>query len=343
MAISVSLNGEIFEQVVYSREDDFERLVVENCETIFGEKAIYINAKQRISGAALGKGIIDGFLVDLSDPKVPEFYIVEIELEKHDFDSHILRQINRFIGFCTNPHERHRLARTVSKILQQDPLLADRMKAVIGSNEIFQVIADMLESRQNILMVLDAPKPEVEEMLNRQGGDWEKFVRVQIIKHYQRGEDHILTIEPPFEDLQIRDAISPPPDKGIIKPSQYTEEFHLKDCNENVRGIYKKIKKALLEIKGTIKFNPVKSYIGVIDGENIAFLRFGKEKITMLVLLAEDEVKRTLTSHHHKVAGHRESYWHINKPNCDVKICDAKHFEEIEALLQKVVLRNEKL
>lgn len=124
--------------------------------------------------------------------------------------------------------------------------------------------------------------------------------------------------------------------------SQCTEESHLKCCNKNVRDIYNKIKKSFLEIKGTIIFNPVKSYIGVVDGENIAFVRLGKEKITMSVLLAEDEVKRILTSQHHEVARHPESYWHINKPNCDIKICDTKYFEEIEDLLQKVVLRNEK-
>lgn len=124
--------------------------------------------------------------------------------------------------------------------------------------------------------------------------------------------------------------------------SQCTEESHLKCCNKNVRDIYNKIKNSFLENKGTIIFNPVKSYVGVVDGKNIAFIRLGREKITMLVILAEDEVKRILTSRHHKIAGHVESYWHINKPNCDVKICDTKHFEEIEDLVKKVVLRNQK-
>jgi len=38
MAISVSLNSEIFEQVIYSREEDFEQLVAKNAETIFGNQ-----------------------------------------------------------------------------------------------------------------------------------------------------------------------------------------------------------------------------------------------------------------------------------------------------------------
>jgi hypothetical protein len=47
MTISVSLNGEVFEQVLYSKEDDFEQLVAKNAETIFGDKSIYIDAKKR--------------------------------------------------------------------------------------------------------------------------------------------------------------------------------------------------------------------------------------------------------------------------------------------------------
>ena len=123
--------------------------------------------------------------------------------------------------------------------------------------------------------------------------------------------------------------------------SRYTEESHLKCCNKSVRDIYNKIKKSFLEIKGTIIFNPVQSYIGVVDGKNIAFIRLGKEKIKMLVLLAENKVKRILTSQHHKIIGHSKSYWHINKPNCDVVICDMEHWNEIRNLLIRLVEKNQ--
>ena len=122
---------------------------------------------------------------------------------------------------------------------------------------------------------------------------------------------------------------------------QCTEESHLNRCNTNVRDIYNKIKKSFHETKGTIIFNPVKSYIGVVDGKNIAFIRARKDELTMLVLLAEGEVKRILTSRYHKITCHIDSYWHINKPNCDVQICDTEHFEEIENLIKEVVLRNQ--
>jgi len=136
-------------------------------------------------------------------------------------------------------------------------------------------------------------------------------------------------------------AISPSLDIKTSDTPPYTEESHLQGCSTNVKDIYNKLKKSFHEIKRTIIFNSVKSYIGVVDGKNIAFVRLGREKITMLVLLAEDEVKRILTSQHHKIVGHSESYWHINKPNCDVVICDMKHWNEIKDLLIRLIEKNQ--
>ena len=77
MAISVSLNGESFEQAIYTNEDDFEQLVAKNAQTIFGDKVIYIDTKKKLSASSLGRTIPDGFLIDLSDFDNPQFYLVE--------------------------------------------------------------------------------------------------------------------------------------------------------------------------------------------------------------------------------------------------------------------------
>lgn len=71
--------------VVYSKESDFEELVAKNAETIFGDKEIYIDVKRKINTTTLGGTIPDGFLIDLSDIENPGFYLVEVELQSHDF------------------------------------------------------------------------------------------------------------------------------------------------------------------------------------------------------------------------------------------------------------------
>lgn len=54
MAISVSLNGEDFEQVIYTKEETFEQLIAQNAQTIFGNKVIYIDAKKKLNTSSLG-------------------------------------------------------------------------------------------------------------------------------------------------------------------------------------------------------------------------------------------------------------------------------------------------
>jgi predicted transport protein len=120
----------------------------------------------------------------------------------------------------------------------------------------------------------------------------------------------------------------------------YTEDSHLKN-NKEVINIYKRIQKTFRKIKSPIKFKPVKTYIGVYDTKNIAYIRIGKNKIKLLVLLSEDKIRKNLISQHHKIIRHQDSYWHLNRPNCDIEITDLVNFEEIERLLQKVVENNE--
>jgi hypothetical protein len=57
MAISVSLNGEHFEQVIYTKEDAFEQLVAGNAGTIFGG-ATSRNAKADSSACGKTSGDI---------------------------------------------------------------------------------------------------------------------------------------------------------------------------------------------------------------------------------------------------------------------------------------------
>jgi hypothetical protein len=55
-------NGKRFNELPFQNEDEFERLVVENSGTLFGEKSLYIDLKSRVEGRVLGSAIPDGLL-----------------------------------------------------------------------------------------------------------------------------------------------------------------------------------------------------------------------------------------------------------------------------------------
>jgi predicted transport protein len=344
MAISIFLNKQNFPQIIYNKEDEFEKLIIDNAATIFGERSIYIDIKHRIESSSLGGVIPDGILIDLSDLENPEFYLVEVELQIHDFFKHIFPQITKFFAFYKNSSERQKLTEKIFSIFKQDDASRDKLKKLIGSKEIYKFLKDTLENSQNILIIIDGLKSEFEEIMDTYTDTWGKMVNVQIVNHFRNENQNIITAEPPFQNLQFGDATTSI-DIEKTDTTSYTEEFHLKECNESVKDIYYKIKQSFLKINGSIKFNPVKSYIGVYIKKQFAYIQCYKKKIKVIVYLPENEVREIIRSQNNIIKSHSESaqrFWGGgNNPNCSVEIYDTEHFDEIENLLQKVVANNE--
>ena len=127
--LRASLNGIILEQVSYKdKEDDFEELILNYKEAIFGNNSIYRNKKKKRKTKALKDTIPDGFLLDLSDISKPEFYLVEVELECHPF-KHILDQINRFFGIFRNLVELNKLTDDMYKYCTHDEYILLKIKS----------------------------------------------------------------------------------------------------------------------------------------------------------------------------------------------------------------------
>jgi predicted transport protein len=344
MAISVSLDGEIFEQVLYSIEDDFEQLVAENAETIFGDKAIYINAKRKINTSTLGRTIPDGFLIDLLDYEESRFYLVELELQNHNFFNHIFPQITKFFAFYKDSQQRHKLIETIFKLFQEDTVLKSKIRDLIGSEEVYKFLKDTIDNSQNILIIIDGSKPEFEEIVNTYNDTWGKMVKVQIVNHFRRGANNIITVEPPFQNLPFADAVSPSPEKETTKPSVYTEEFHLQNRQPGLAEIYNKLRQEFINVKNTLWFNPTQSYIGVGDKKQFAYIVFQKKKVRLILLLPEDETRGILQSKHHTVISHSESaqrYWGGREPNCAADIYDTDNWDEIQKLVGRLVEKHQ--
>jgi len=312
MAISVSLNGENFEEVFYAKEDGFEQLVVQNAQTIFGDKAVYIDTKKKINTSSLGGTIPDGFLIDLSDPDDPQFYLVEVELQSHDFLKHIFPQITKFFAFYRDSKQRHKLIETMFSFFKNDSVLTRKLRDLIGAKEIYKFLKDTIDSNQNILIIID--------------------------------NNDILTVEPPLQNLTFEDAVSPLTDGGKSEPSQYTEEFHLVGCGANVKDIYDKLKNTFLSIKGILRFNPTKNYIGVVDKKRIAYIQPKGKKVHLIVLVGEDEVRKVIQSEHHKIVSFsepRQRTWGGKNPTCGVDIYDTNYWDEIQKLAAKLVEKHQ--
>jgi predicted transport protein len=330
MAISISLNGQNCQQVTYNREKDFEKLVIDNSETIFGKSSIYIDIKHRLENLSLGITIPDGVLIDLSKPDRPEFYLVEVELKAHDFRTHIYPQIDKFFDFYSNIQEQNKLTERIFSIFRQDDSLSSKLRDMIGSKEIFKFLKDILENSRNILIIIDGPKVEFEEKLKSRSETWGKMVKIQIVNHFRYEDHNIITSDSPFQKSEVSNTPIPP----ITK----------KSTDGNVRDIYSRIEQSFLKIKSTLRFNPTKNYIGVVDRKRIAYIQPKGKKVHLIVLMAEDEVKEVLRLKHHEVVSFSESRqrtWGGKNPSCAVNIYDTDHWDEIQKLISRLVEKHQ--
>ena len=75
-----------------------------------------------------------------------------------------------------------------------------------------------------------------------------------------------------------------------------TEEYHLEGVDPIVKENYQTIKTSLLDFKPSLRFNPQKYYISIIDKKNFAFIYIRKKKQNITVVLPERVIRDSNTN-----------------------------------------------
>lgn len=328
-----------YDEKKFGIESDFEAEILAAKDTIFGKDTIYIDAKKKIGTLALGNTIPDGFLFNLSDPDNLEFYIVEVELEKHDFYNHIFPQITKFFAFFKNSKRQKELVEKLFSTIGADAALKRRFKAFLGEKEIFKVLNDLVDSSQNILLVIDGAKPELPEITDTYSDTWGKIVRVLEVHKFTGKDGSFLTCDPAFENLEY--SYEEPIAETENKAVQYSEEFHLEDALESVKDIYQHLKTAVHEEDDAYKLNPQKYYISIKGPKNIVFLKIRKKKIRMIVMLPEKHIRQRIKHHVVKRLSQPVQNFY-NGPCAAVDVDSMTNIKEIEALIRSAMESVEK-
>ncbi|MGD2088485.1 MAG: DUF5655 domain-containing protein [Candidatus Aminicenantes bacterium] len=317
----------------FNKENDFEQLLINNSKILFGKYTIIIDSKKKIDSQFMGGAIPDCFLFDLSDPQNPEFYIVEVELSKHNFYNHIFPQITKFFAFFKNQSSQNDLIEKLHSIIVADNDLKKEFQSRIGSEELYKYIKDMIENSQNILLVIDGEKKELPEIINTYTDTWGKIVKVTIVKEYTSEGGSILSISPDFENIEIVDITSDD-DKPDVQ-GRYTEEFHLERVNPDIKEIYSLIKTGLSEAIPGLIFNPQRYYISLKKKKNFAYIKLRKKKIRIVVTLGIEKVKERI--HHHYINTLSDAVQnYYNSPSCEIVIENKDHLTEVIELLKDI-------
>lgn len=329
-------NGKQFVETRYDKESDFESVVVNSYSTFFGSKAIYINAKQKIDTKALGGSIPDGFLFNLADLENPEFYLVEVELASHDFYRHIFPQLTKFFGFFKNPKSQNALVEKLYSAIGTDSGLKAEFKKLLGDIELHKFLRDVVNDSQNILLIMDDAKVEMDEVMNIYSDTWGRLVKPLILKRFVCGNQSLFTMDPEFEGIEFAVTIPGEKENETEEVEAVSEEHHLVGVQESVKHTLARLKDIVRQIAPTARFNSQKYYISISYRRNVAFLEIRKSKIRMVAMLPEDRIRLLVKSYSLTTLspGVQKFY---GRPCAAINIADPDHLDEIQAVLEVLI------
>lgn len=143
----------------YKNESEIEEMIFEHSKKIFGEDSLLL-AKRKIR-AISGIGTIpDAFVLSLGDKK---WYLVEVELKNHPLYEHIVPQISKFNTAIKNSDSQKKLIKMIYEEIKDDPQknLIFQLKQI---KEVFKYITEILESKPQIIILIDGKNDELEEV-----------------------------------------------------------------------------------------------------------------------------------------------------------------------------------
>ena len=221
-------NNEVYSQYTYKKEADFERMIVENAETIFGKDGIYFDIKKKIGVNKKGATIPDGYYLDLTFHNAPCLYLVEVELNSHDVYGHIGEQILRFgISSETDKYKmKNHLLTEINKDPQKQTLLEGYFanSKYDNINELLDKV--IFDNKASAIIVIDEATEELYNVLGQ------LTMRTDVIEaqtyicgdkklhRYTPFKEEILTDLPENEDPDELDTIIVP-----AREEGFNEEF----------------------------------------------------------------------------------------------------------------------
>jgi len=342
MGLAIFNEGSKFIEQKFNLEEDFEREVKANSKILFGEKTIYLDIKRRVDTVSLGGSIPDGILFDFEDPEDIKFYLVEIELSKHDFYRHIFPQITKFFAFYKNYILMNSLVEKIFTFISEDEKISEEFRKLSGSSEIYKLIKDSIENDPKILLIIDEEKPEFDEIMNTYTDTWDKFVIIEILKKYSLNGNDIFVLNPDFPEKELAEIGEEVEDeKGKEEITKYTESYHLEGTSPLVQDIYLKIKGFMWSLNESLIFNPQKYYISIRDKRNFAYLGIRKRWLYLTVMLPY-EIGQSIVKNY-KLRKYTEGIERFyGGPSFEIKIENSDNMDEIYALLKETYERRKR-
>ncbi len=158
------IDGVKYEAWIPSSEDEFERLVKQHAEDIFGEQSIFLDTKKKLKSVSGIGSIPDGYVVVLGNP--PHWHIVEVELSSHPLHEHIVSQVSKFINGIRNERTQREIASTIFDEITRDDSLKLKVKKAVEQTEIYKFLSDLISKPPVLTIIIEKDTRELREAIS---------------------------------------------------------------------------------------------------------------------------------------------------------------------------------
>ena len=144
---------------VATDEATFEDYFKQYFKKVFGEKSVLFDRKKLTSLAGISS-IPDGFVVGF---ETRNWFMVEVELARHDPKTYVNTQINDFIAYIRNKNNRNQLIDDFNKLIKDNKILLAEVRNWLGETEIHEFLSKVVLRDPKIVIVIDVKTDRLRE------------------------------------------------------------------------------------------------------------------------------------------------------------------------------------
>jgi len=182
----------------YKDELEIEDMIFRHHEYIFGKNSLLLAKRKIKTNSGIGT-IPDAFVISLDDKK---WYLIEVELKNHPLYEHIVPQISKFNTAIKNSDSQKKLIKMIYEEIKDDPR-KNLMFQLKNIKEVYKYIAETLESKPQIIILIDGKNNELEEVCDSLPFD-SKVIEFKTFCRENVGiGDHIHSFEPLKDFIKV--------------------------------------------------------------------------------------------------------------------------------------------
>ena len=190
------IDGVKYELWTPPNEDDFEQMVKEHTQDIFGEQSIYIDRKQKLKSLSGVGSIPDGYVICFGNS--PHWHIVEMELSSHPLHEHIVAQVSKFITGISNPNIQRTIVNALDGEIAKDDFLRLKLRKAIEPTETYRFLSDLITKPPVLSIIIEKNTEGVREALSTLNHSQIKVVEFQTFRRVEAQAVHAHLFEPLF-------------------------------------------------------------------------------------------------------------------------------------------------